>query len=643
MGDPIPKYLCATTPTIGERQLLDHFQKLLSQSYTERLNFVRWLVVAMIFVILMRSLYLQIFDYSQYSRIVKRKNQPRFGEIQRGAIYDSRGELLAASIRLYSLYANPKEVDNPDDLIRQLDPLLGVSSDDLRQKLHSKKSFVWIKRFLSPNMYQKVRQFKFKGLNFKKEYKRFYPNRFLGSHLLGFVDKESTGKSGVEYKYNDYLLGKHKKGYFPNLIEGAKLYLTLDASIQYQVEKSLYEAIKETKASSASAIILETATGRVLAMANMPDFNPNNYAAYVNNFGHKTYYNRAIGDSYEPGSTFKLITIATALQHNKILPNEIMNCEDGSYRIGNKIIHDTISNSWLDIKNIVKKSSNICAAKIGLRIPKTIFFKTIKEFGFGSKTGINLPGEQTGKIINYQAWTNLTIATISYGYSISVTPIQLVTAVNVIANGGKYISPYLVDRILTNQEVFRGSEHQVQRSILRKEVVDSMTRYMISVTEKGGTGYSARIKGIHVAGKSGTARKVGENNRYSTTRHQVSFVGFLPADSPELTIIVVLNEPEKNSQGVKSAAPTFKKVAAQSLENYRENKSHKIQIRNSNVRSIFESRNIDLSGTWKGLTLREAIHKATKENKKLLFSGTGVIQEKKDLDSSTIYIQLRHE
>lgn len=607
----------------------------------------------MVLAILLRSAYLQLIQYSEFNEVVARQiARSRSVTVQRGTISDAQGNLITASLPLYSLYAAPDQIEDPAAVAFYLSEVLSIPADKLEKKLSTKSSFTWIRRYLPINMKDLISGEKLKGLHFIREYKRVYPGRNFSPQLIGFAGIDSKGLEGIEYQYDSHLMGRVPSDSFWTQFwdsnvepaQGGSIKLTIQPQIQYYTEKELRKAYNKMEAESAIAIVMETATGKVLSMSTVPDFDANQFERYPA----KRYFNQAIGFTYEPGSTFKIITLATALHYNVIQPDQTFFCENGSYEILDRTIHDTHSHGDLDIRGILKKSSNIGAAKIGQLIPRPMFYKMIRDFGFGSKTNVGLPGEQTGKLYHYNNWSEVDVATLSYGHSISVTPLQILTAVNAVANKGVYLSPKVIEELKDpNGQVMPLAEGKEKRLITEENALH-LTEYMKAVTEKGGTGFRARVDGIEVAGKTGTARKFDyEKGEYSRENHIVSFVGYLPADKPELTIFVAINEPRQEYLGSKSAAPVFSKIASRSIGFYRKAPTVKMKPFQTNLAleesSIFKSENRHLAfKRWSGLTMREALRKASQLKQKVEMKGSGkVVRVEQGSQENTLRLILK--
>lgn len=361
----------------------------------------------------------------------------------------------------------------------------------------------------------------------------------------------------------------------PKNRSGYSLHLTIDSRIQYFAEESLAKGVAAMEAPGGIAIVMESQTGAILAMAQVPGFDPNLYTNYTR--GH--FLNRAVAGGYEPGSTFKLLTIGAALQEGKIKPDQIFFCENGSMRVDNHMIHDVERHANLSVREIIQHSSNIGASKIGLLLPRETFYRYINQFGFGSKLDIGFPGEASGLVLPLHSWTTIDHASMSFGHGILVSPIQLIAAINVMATGGIYVPPYIVDFIEDQQKkVFKqwpiegdGPKKNFgprpSHRILSPEVTDQVKNFMVSVVEVEGTGHRGAIPGVTVAGKTGTSEVFDEETqKYSKTKHITSFVGFLPADAPLFTVLVIVEFPKNGAYGGTAAAPIFKEIAEHTIE-----------------------------------------------------------------------------
>lgn len=527
-----------------------------------------------------KAVHLQVFQHERLVREAERQHQ-RIVPLSpgRGTIYDRNRAELAVSLEMESCFANPAKVLDIPQAATLLAPLLGQDRAALLAKLRSNRHFVWLQRRLPPETAQKIKSLKIPGIDFVKETRRFYPNSETASHLIGFTGLDPVGLEGVEKKYDSMIVGS--AGYLVTerdalgreidqrgvVVKGGgsgnSLYLTIDRNIQYITERELARGVIASRARQGSAIVMEPSTGRILAMANYPTFNPN----AVHSSPPQNLRNRAISDTYEPGSTLKALLMASAIEEKIIGPGDTFSCENGSYQIGGKTIHDTHRYGRLSAAEILKYSSNIGAAKIGSRLGVERLYGYLRNFGLGEKSEIDLPGEATGVLRDQRQWYGVDLATISFGQGVTVTPIQLVTAISAIANGGNLMKPYVVERIVDeNGAVVREFAPTVRRRVVSKRTAETVTAMMLGVTTNGGTGVAATPDGYRVAGKTGTSQKVDPVTRtYSPMRRIASFVGFLPLSAPRLSILVVIDEPQTSPYGGVVAAPVFKNIAEQSL------------------------------------------------------------------------------
>ena len=546
---------------------------------------VRLLIVAGVALLWMTAVfgrlgYLQLFRHSDYLARAQRQQQ-RTIEItpRRGAIYDRNLHPLAMSVPVESAFAVPAEIgDNKIMAARLLSNVLGIPRDVLQTRLESTGSFVWISRKLPPDKAEAVRALNLKGVYLQNENQRYYPKRELAAHVLGFVDLDEKGLGGIEYGLDGLIRGKSEKivvmadarqrwfdGGSAQKDQGANVILTIDEKIQYIAERELAAAIAKTHAMAGTVIVQNPNNGAILALANWPKFNPNS----ANESKPEARMDRAVSAIYEPGSTFKLITLAAALDQNLTRPDEVFNCENGAVYIAGHRIRDHKPFGMLTVTDILAKSSDVGAIKIALRIGAPKFYEYIRAFGFGQQTGIDLPSESKGILRKLDNWSAISIGSVSMGQEVGVTPMQLVTAVSAIANGGTLYKPHVV------AEVKRGSESLPMTGVLapgepkeavRPETAATLRRLMEGVVLQGGTGPRARLDGWTAAGKTGTAQKIDPaTGRYSPTQLIASFSGFAPINDPAVAILVSLDSPVGEHEGGQVAAPVFKRIAEQVL------------------------------------------------------------------------------
>ena len=559
-------------------------------SFKTRLLTVLFAFVLCFVAILGRVFYLQIMKADYYT--AKAKLQHEFTvtlEPRRGRILDKNERILAVSIQLKSLYAKPTQIDSVSQAARLLSTILDIPYHKLLIELKSKRNFVWIKRKLTPEQTKRVQKLGLNGIGFIEEFRRYYPNGNFAGQLLGYTGIDSQGLEGIENKYESLLAGKpaayivEKEGMFrtvplsniPKKIpDQYSLHLTIDSTIQHFAEKALREGVIKSRADRGTVVALNSKTGAILAMATYPGFDPNRYQLY----SRALQLNRAATSGYEPGSTFKMITIAAALNEGMISPDQEFFCENGKYKIGKNLIHDSTPHGIMTLKQVLKKSSNICAAKIGMSMPPAQFHEYILRFGFGQRPNSGVAAEASGIVISPKKWQTIDHANISFGQAILVSPLQMVSAANVFANEGNWVPPYIVDHVRdkngkklqeikdTDGKVIRRFGAGVRSIVIEASVAELVKEYLISVTQKGGTAERAAIKGYHVAGKTGTSQIYDQQlGRYSKTRYIASFVGFAPASEPLVTVLVVVEQPRTSYYGGSVAAPIFKEIVQRTL------------------------------------------------------------------------------
>lgn len=496
---------------------------------------------------------------------------------RRGAIYDRNRVELAVSLDVDSLYARTRLIQNKKDAAQKLSSILGIPRDKILSIIQSKQSFVWVKRKINPEQAEKIKDLKVSGLGFIKEAQRFYPHKELAGQLLGFVGVDSQGLEGIEREFDKQIRGA--SGYllvnrdalgrdlFPEGIKkvdslrGYNLVLTIDKNVQYIVEKELLAAVTAARARNGLAVVMDPRTGEILASAVAPAFNPNQ-----GNITGSIWKNRSITDVFEPGSTFKPFVVGSALEEGVVKPTDIYDCENGSYHIGGKIIHDVHPHGLLSVTEVIKFSSNIGASKIAQHLGRERFYNYIRKFGFSQETGIELPGEVSGFIPQASQWREINLGTISFGQGVSVTALQMAAAYSAIANGGLLMRPYLVQKIQEdNGAVIQTAGPTIIRRVISDQSARMLREMLKTVTEEGGTGQKARVEGFEVAGKTGTAQKIAANGKGYSDKCVSSFVGFIPAQDPKLTIVIVIDEPQGVTYGGVVAAPAFSRMAQQIL------------------------------------------------------------------------------
>jgi len=578
----------------------------------KNIQWVGLLFTVLFLVIGFRGYSLQILSADKLSKIIKNQSERRIAlSPKRGTIYDRNGSELSVSIEVESLFARPYRIKNKGLTAIRLSRILGVSHKTIQKQLHKKSRFVWIKRQIPPAAAAKIKALDINGLGFVEESQRFYPNKELAAQMIGFVGRDSRGLEGLEFEYQNVLKGKSRylevnrdalgrqifiEATEPSKnIQGNDITLTIDKNIQYIAEKELQAAISVSDAKSGMAIVMAPGTGKVLAMAVAPLFNPNRFSNYPS----ETWRNRAITDLFEPGSTFKTFLMASALEEDIVSPKDIFFCENGKYRVADRVIHDTHPHGWLNVTRILKYSSNIGASKIVRHLGSDLFYKHIKNFGFGEETGIEFPSEAEGYIPPPYRCPEHTKSAMAFGQGISTTALQLATAYCAIANGGRYMKPFFVEKITgPDGMIIQQTAPRVLRQVISAATARQIRKMLESVVTKGGTGEKAQTTAYTVAGKTGTSQKIDpEQKIYSRKKLIASFAGFAPAKSPVITVLVIIDEPQKMKSGGAIAAPAFSRITQQTL-NYLQVPPDKALADNRKIWQ--EARNPDIKDKHQG-------------------------------------------
>jgi cell division protein FtsI (penicillin-binding protein 3) len=524
-----------------------------------------------------RLTYLQLYRHSEYLSRALRQQQRTF-EItpERGAIYDRNGKPLAMSIQVDSAFAVPSEIADENLAARLLSGVVNKPQEEIEARFESSRSFAWIARKLPPEKADAISKLNLKGIYLQKENQRFYPKRDLAAHVLGFVDVDEKGLSGIERELDSQIRGKSERivvmadakqrwfdGGEAKRERGASVVLTLDEKIQYIAERELAAAIAKTRSLAGTVIVMNPNTGEILALASWPKFNPNK----AGDAPSENWMNRAVSAIYEPGSTFKLITLAAALDQGITRPDEVFDCENGAVYISGHRIRDHKPFGMLTVSDILAKSSDVGAIKIALRLGAPRFYDYVRAFGFGSLTGVELPYESRGRVEPLD-WKPVSTAAISMGQEVGVTPMQLVTAVSAIANGGLLYKPHVVSQLRRGDKVLHEEGPLTTaepKRVVRPETAATLRQLMEGVVLHG-TGPLAHLDGWTSAGKTGTAQKIDPTTgRYSPTQYIASFTGFTPINNPAVTILVSLDSPVGLHEGGDVAAPVFKRIAEQVL------------------------------------------------------------------------------
>lgn len=542
----------------------------------KRLLFIK-IILSMCFVIVIFRLGLIMFvEHEAYfakakiQQIKKEEIMPK-----RGNIYDRMGRELAISLEKDSLFVDPVSLKS-FQTVNLLKHYVNVDEEQIEKLAEKRIRFLWLKRKIDSDLSEKIKALKVEGVGVITEGARFYPKGFLASHVLGFVNVDEQGMEGLERQYDKYLRaertlktvsvdakGKKLSDGSVGDVKGNDLFLTIDEGLQYIVEKHIDDAVKKWQASSATVIMMDPFTGEILALANRPTYDPNNLKS-IKNIG--IIRNRAITDLYEPGSTFKIVTATAALEEGIVKPYTKFDCSQGYIEVGGKKIKDVHRNGVLTFEEVIQKSSNVGTIKIAMMLGREKLYQFIKKFGFGEKTGIDLPGEISGYVRPIQKWSGTSIGAIPIGQEVGVTALQILRAYSAIANGGYLVKPFVVS------EVHSPDGNILYKSVIHREKIISdktakiMREILKKVTQEGGTATQAKLDGNDVAGKTGTAQKYDpKTRRYSRDRFVSSFVGFIPADNPRIAMIVVIHDPKGAHYGGVVAAPVFKAIADEAL------------------------------------------------------------------------------
>lgn len=498
----------------------------------------------------------------------------------RGTIYDKHRRALAVSINVPSVYADPQKADLSPAQIKKLAKALSLSVKDIENKLSRKdRRFVWIKRKINPDKKQEIQSLSLDGIGFVSEWDRFYPNREFASQVIGFVNLDGKGMEGLERQYEASLFShvvelQSQKDARGRLIlygdhihmdrkKGFDLVLTLDSVLQYFLEEELVNASLASSVEAGFGIIMDPNTGAVLAMASYPQMNPNR----IDRSTAASRKNRNLLDTFEPGSTFKAFVMAQALENDLVDPAKVMNCKEGSLRIGKKVIPNPVDKDMLDAQGILKFSNNVCMATIGMDLGKQGMMEMIQNFGFDQKTGIDFPYESAGYFDADRTWRDMRLANLAFGQGIGVTSMQMVRAMAAIANGGYRVQPHFVQEMIagTGEKVVMTPMNERVR-IMSSKTSEQMKTFLMHVTDEDGTGKNARVKGYEVAGKTGTAQIYDvETHSYSHEKVVSSFLGFAPAKDPQMVAFVVLVQPQDAEHGGTIAAPVFQRFMTKAL------------------------------------------------------------------------------
>jgi cell division protein FtsI (penicillin-binding protein 3) len=591
-------------------------------------------VFFMLFVIaLARAFQLCVIEGSSLEELASRQHRQRVAlPPERGPIVDRHGDLLALTVESSAVYLRPRALAPNRDIVPVLSSTLGLSARSVAERIKSPESFVWLLRSATAEQAEAIEGLALPGVGSESARRRLYPRGSLAGQVIGFAGVDSQGLEGVELSYDRDLRGtleslsveRDARGrrmltegsWQPLPRQGAKVELTIDAGLQQVAQTQLEAAVAARHAAAGVALVMEPSTGELLALASVPTFDPNQMARSRPD----QWRNRAISDTYEPGSTFKGVLAAAALEAGVVRPDDRIFCENGHYAIGRRVVHDHEPYGWLTFADVIKHSSNIGAGKVGERLGAERFGQAIKA----------LPGEVAGLVRPVQKWGRINVVTTSFGQGISVSPLQLLRAYAAIANGGKLMRPYVVRRVIApDGTVLHENKPEVIGQPVSPQTAALVTQLLEGVVE-GGTGTQAHIDGVSVAGKTGTAQKV-EHGRYSARDRMSSFVGFVPADAPRFVILVVIDSPRTATYGGIVAAPVFRQIAEYGLDRlglrFAFTPTPAVEADPANVRVVNWAAADGVRGmpSFIGLSMREALVQAAHAGWDVQVQGSGYV------------------
>jgi cell division protein FtsI (penicillin-binding protein 3) len=603
-------------------------------------------VFFMLFLVALgRAFQLCVIEGDAFKEMAYRQHRQRLPVLpQRGVIVDRHRDVLAMTVESAAVFARPRVVERDTNLVSLLAGILDLAPGVVAQKLESSEPFVWLRRDATPEQANAIAALGLRGIGSEASRRRLYPRGSLAGQVLGFSGVDLQGLEGVELAYDRYLRGTpesfsvERDAHGGSILsegapqsppnQGARIELTIDATLQQVAETELQAAVTVRQAVAGVALAMDPFTGEILALAGVPSFDPNHAGASA--AGARR--NRAIADTYEPGSTFKGILAAAAIEAGVVRPEDRVFCERGTYAVGRRAVHDHDPYGWLTFAEVIKHSSNIGAAKVGERLGAERLGAALRAFGFGELTHVDLLGEVPGLVRPVQKWGRINVVTTSFGQGVAVTPLQLLRAYAAIANGGKLMQPYLVRRVVApDGSVLHENKPKVVGKPISPQTAAIVTELLRGVVE-GGTGSRARVDGIAVAGKTGTAQKVeAHTGRYSARERMSSFIGFLPADAPRFVILVVIDSPRTATYGGIVAAPVFRGVAEFAVDRLGlRAASAPVAIQEN---PAVEARLVDWTATeakrgmpsFIGLSMREALVQAARAGWEVEVRGSGFV------------------
>lgn len=546
-------------------------------------NFRAYLIIVLLTLLfagmLLRLYSLQLLGHERFTEMARRQHHGEYElHPQRGTIYDRFMEPFAVDLKVKSVFCDPNFVKNPEEAAEKLSSILHMDREELLRRLTSERSFVWLRRKIPSDMAGKISGSGVRGVFLIDENKRNYPHDGSASHILGFAGIDNQGLAGLELFYDEKLRGEPGWRYLirdaarravwvdeersvpPR--DGLHMVLTLDSVMQFIVERELKNMVEEFNPGSASIVVMDPKTGRVLAMASYPSFDPNEFGRY----SAESWRNIAVSDVYEPGSVFKVFSAAAVLEEGEVGPDDLIHCENGSYSVGGRVLKDFRPHGELTFEQVIARSSNIGTVKAAMAIGKDKLYEYIRAFGFAERTGIDLPGEASGILRPPHRWSRSDITTVPMGQGVAVTSVQLAAAVSAVANGGVLMRPYVVDRLIApDGATYKQFSPRVRRRVISRETALTLSDILHSAVETG-TGRHARSNRYKMCGKTGTAQVPSPQGGYYEDRYVASFIGFAPKDDPVIAVAVAAYDPKPVYFGGNVAAPTFKRLAESGIE-----------------------------------------------------------------------------
>ncbi|MEK6372670.1 MAG: penicillin-binding transpeptidase domain-containing protein [Acidobacteriota bacterium] len=596
-------------------------------------------------VVAARLVQVQIVRHDDYvSRAQRQQERTLALTPLRGSILDARKRVLAESVAAESIYADPQAITDARATAKSLASVraLRMSAAEIEQKLTGGGAFAWVARQLPLNVAADVKKLRLQGIYSLEEHRRSYPRGSLAANVIGYTGVDGEGLAGVEHSLDAAVRGRagrvtllrdaRKSMYLVGgeganrAIDGNDVVLTIDSVVQFIAERALAKAVAEQRAASGSAIVMDPASGAILAMASLPTFDPNHFR----DFATVAWRNRPVQDFYEPGSTFKIITASAGLEEGIVTPSQILDCGNGSITVGNVEIHEHGGNQYghLTFEDVMVHSSNVGSIRVGLSLGEDRFYRYIRKFGFGERTRVELPGETPGMLRRTEHWSQVSNASISIGQEVGATPLQVLTAVSTVANGGVRVAPHIVGQIVdAKRNAIARPQRPAPQRVISEKTAAVLNEILKAVVARG-TGRAAALAEHVVAGKTGTAQKAVRGG-YSPDKVVASFAGYVPADRPRLAILVVVDEPKLSQYGGTVAAPVFKEIAESTLRYL--GVAPTIPVRTLPVdapRLATFSQDERPAGALdlRGLDARAAIARATSAGFRVRATGSGVVQ-----------------